>query len=304
MVLFRQLFDQVSNTFTYLLADEQTREALLIDCVFEQHARDRALIRELDLTLRCALDTHCHADHVTGAWLMKQALGCRIGLSSAYGAANIDLPLAHGDTIRFGALSEPVTGTFRKSSVSCPCTIDIIGSASVAPVFTADPAVEFAATVASVPAGPLMATCFGEGAGEVACVTASIVASATATPADIASAGLGKGFLRTIIAAAMIPATCAARQNLQNARIANACTYLGLRTTTGAIMEFSRDGDIQRLEGAEYYIVAWQGELALQAEPIWRRPNAAIFQAGSRELLNYVAEFSWMPYRRPPPRPW
>jgi glyoxylase-like metal-dependent hydrolase (beta-lactamase superfamily II)/rhodanese-related sulfurtransferase len=102
-MLLRQLFDQVSSTYTYLLADERTREAVLIDCVFEQHARDAALLRELGLTLVCTLDTHCHADHVTGAWLMKTAAGSRIGLSAAYGAANVDPPLAHGSMIRFGA---------------------------------------------------------------------------------------------------------------------------------------------------------------------------------------------------------
>ena len=48
-MIFRQLFDQVSSTYTYLLADERTREAVLIDCVFEQHARDAALLRELSL---------------------------------------------------------------------------------------------------------------------------------------------------------------------------------------------------------------------------------------------------------------
>ncbi|MFI5308586.1 MAG: MBL fold metallo-hydrolase [Polyangiales bacterium] len=101
-MIFRQLFDQGSSTYTYLLADEWTREAVLIDPVFEQHARDAALIRELGLTLRYTLDTHCHADHVTGAWLMKAALGSRIGLSPVYQAQNVDLPLSHGDTVRFG----------------------------------------------------------------------------------------------------------------------------------------------------------------------------------------------------------
>ena len=101
-MIFRQLFDQTSSTYTYLLADERSREAVIIDPVFERHARDAALVHELGLVVRAALDTHCHADHVTGAWLMKQATGCRIGLSSAYGAENVDLPLGHGDVVRFG----------------------------------------------------------------------------------------------------------------------------------------------------------------------------------------------------------
>jgi glyoxylase-like metal-dependent hydrolase (beta-lactamase superfamily II)/rhodanese-related sulfurtransferase len=110
-LIFRQLFDQVSNTYSYLLADEGTREAVLVDSVFEQHARDAALIRELGLKLLYTLDTHCHADHVTGAWLMKAALGSKIGLSPVYGATNVDFPLAPGDTVRFGAQSLEVRAT-------------------------------------------------------------------------------------------------------------------------------------------------------------------------------------------------
>lgn len=110
-MIFRQLFDDVSSTYSYLLADEQTREAVLIDPVFERHTRDAALIRELGLKLLYTLDTHCHADHVTGAWLMKVALGSKVGLSAAYEAANVDVPLEHGDTIRFGNESVEVRAT-------------------------------------------------------------------------------------------------------------------------------------------------------------------------------------------------
>jgi glyoxylase-like metal-dependent hydrolase (beta-lactamase superfamily II)/rhodanese-related sulfurtransferase len=110
-MLFRQFFDQVSSTYTYLLADERTREAVLVDPVFEQHTRDAALIRELGLTLLCTLDTHCHADHVTGAWLMKVTLGSKVGLSPAYGARNVDLPLSDGDVVRFGGQSLEVRAT-------------------------------------------------------------------------------------------------------------------------------------------------------------------------------------------------
>ena len=110
-MIFRQLFDLPSSTYTYLLADERSKEAVLIDTVFEQHARDAALLRELGLTLRCTLDTHCHADHVTGAYLMKAALGSKIGLSPVYGAQNVDLPLSHGDVVRFGEQALHVRAT-------------------------------------------------------------------------------------------------------------------------------------------------------------------------------------------------
>ncbi|MEN9577948.1 MAG: hypothetical protein RJA70_957 [Pseudomonadota bacterium] len=101
-LIFRQLYDSASSTYTYLLGDPATKEAVLIDPVFEQHRRDAALVRELGLKLVYTLDTHCHADHVTGAWLMKQAYGSQIAVSAAVGADNVDVPLKHGDVVRFG----------------------------------------------------------------------------------------------------------------------------------------------------------------------------------------------------------
>jgi sulfur dioxygenase len=101
-VLFRQLFDAASSTYSYLLACDQTCEAVLIDPVFEQHARDAALVRELGLRLRCTLDTHVHADHVTGAWLLKQALGAQIVYSRRSGVSGADLLVGEGDRIEFG----------------------------------------------------------------------------------------------------------------------------------------------------------------------------------------------------------
>lgn len=97
-MIFRQLYDETSSTYTYLLADEASREALLIDPVFEQFQRDLALLRELGLTLKLVVDTHAHADHITSAWLLKQKTGCTIALSAAAGAENVDLPLHDGQT--------------------------------------------------------------------------------------------------------------------------------------------------------------------------------------------------------------
>ncbi|WOD38486.1 MBL fold metallo-hydrolase [Nodosilinea sp. E11] len=111
--IFRQLFDADSSTYTYLLADPVSKEAVLIDPVFEQHRRDRALIKELGLTLIATLDTHCHADHVTGAWLMQQALGSKIGISGRYGdmVSGADYLLDHGDRVAFGERTLEVRAT-------------------------------------------------------------------------------------------------------------------------------------------------------------------------------------------------
>lgn len=102
-LIFRQLHDPKSSTYTYLLADPQSREALLIDPVFEQARRDAALLRELDLRLVYTLDTHVHADHVTAAWLLKRSTGSRIALSARSGAEGIDLPLEHNARVAFGS---------------------------------------------------------------------------------------------------------------------------------------------------------------------------------------------------------
>lgn len=109
MLVFRQLFDAASSTYTYLLGD--AGEAVLIDPVFENARRDAALLRELGLRLVATLDTHVHADHVTGAWLLKQRCGSRILLGDACGAANADRLLAHGDRVAFGARHLEVRAT-------------------------------------------------------------------------------------------------------------------------------------------------------------------------------------------------
>jgi len=101
-MIFRQLFDPQSSTYTYLLADPGSREAVLIDPVFEQARRDRALIDELGLRLKLTLETHVHADHITGAWLLKQKLGSRIAVSAASGAEGADVYLRPAERIAFG----------------------------------------------------------------------------------------------------------------------------------------------------------------------------------------------------------
>ena len=111
MLIFRQLFDPQSSTYSYLLGEGRTREAVLIDPVFEQARRDAALIAELELELRATLDTHVHADHVTGAWLLKHQFGSAIVVSAASGAEGADRYVKHGERVSFGSRHLEVRGT-------------------------------------------------------------------------------------------------------------------------------------------------------------------------------------------------
>ena len=77
-MIFRQLLEPISSTYTYLLADEQTGQAILIDPVIASMERDLAEIRRLGLKLAWTLDTHVHADHITAARELKQTVGSRI----------------------------------------------------------------------------------------------------------------------------------------------------------------------------------------------------------------------------------
>ncbi len=76
---------------------------MIIDPLFEQARHDTALLRELGLRAAATLDTHVHADHVTGAWLLKQRSGSRIMVSAAAGAAQADRLLVHRDSVAFGS---------------------------------------------------------------------------------------------------------------------------------------------------------------------------------------------------------
>jgi glyoxylase-like metal-dependent hydrolase (beta-lactamase superfamily II)/rhodanese-related sulfurtransferase len=104
-LIFRQLLDPRSSTCTYLLADPGTRQAVIIDPVFELARRDAALLGELGLKLLYTLDTHVHADHITGAWLLKRALGSRICVAQRSGARGMDLGIEDGQRLEFGARS-------------------------------------------------------------------------------------------------------------------------------------------------------------------------------------------------------
>ncbi|WP_036482209.1 MBL fold metallo-hydrolase [Myxosarcina sp. GI1] len=75
-MLFRQLFDSESSTYTYLIANLTLKVAVLVDPVLEQVERDLKLLKELDLSLRYCLETHIHADHITGSGKLRELTGC------------------------------------------------------------------------------------------------------------------------------------------------------------------------------------------------------------------------------------
>lgn len=101
-LLFRQLFESESSTYTYLLADTETKEAVIIDPVLETIDRDLKLIQELGLNLKVAVNTHCHADHITSTGLMKKRLAGLKSAISKFSGASADILLKEGDKITYG----------------------------------------------------------------------------------------------------------------------------------------------------------------------------------------------------------
>merc|ERR1712198_168632 len=80
--IFRQLFEKESSTYTYLLGDSESKEAVLIDPVIETAERDVKMVKELGLKLKYVMNTHVHADHITGTGRLKKlAPGCESVLS-------------------------------------------------------------------------------------------------------------------------------------------------------------------------------------------------------------------------------
>ncbi|CAF4856305.1 unnamed protein product, partial [Rotaria magnacalcarata] len=100
--LFRQLFENESSTYTYLLADLATKQALIIDPVVDTVERDAKLIQQLGLKLRYAVNTHVHADHITGSGELKKKFpDCKSVISNASGA-KADIYMKDGELIQIG----------------------------------------------------------------------------------------------------------------------------------------------------------------------------------------------------------
>lgn len=109
-MMMRQLYDQDTNTFTYLVGDESTKSALILDPVLHHVDRDARLVEELGYRLELVLDTHVHADHVTGAGALRDKTGAKVVVSHR-GSEAADIHVKDGDTLKLGALSVEVLET-------------------------------------------------------------------------------------------------------------------------------------------------------------------------------------------------
>ena len=104
-MIFRQLVEPLSNTYTYLLACERTRLALLIDPVVNSVDRDLAEIKRLGLTLAFTLETHIHADHITGALQLKQRANSRIAAPAIDRLPCTDVGIVEGTPLQMGGIT-------------------------------------------------------------------------------------------------------------------------------------------------------------------------------------------------------
>ena len=108
-MIFRQLFEPNSSAYTYLIACERTREAALIDPVLETAERDLQLLGDLGVTLKYTVETHIHADHVTGAARLRDEAGSKAAVPARSGVDHADVAVREGEPIRIGDLSlEPL----------------------------------------------------------------------------------------------------------------------------------------------------------------------------------------------------
>lgn len=103
-MIFRQLYEPLSSTYTYLLGCEQTRQAVLIDPVIASMERDLQELQGLGLTLAHTVDTHIHADHITAALALKRKVGSKIATPAAEHVACADVNLEEGAPLQVGTL--------------------------------------------------------------------------------------------------------------------------------------------------------------------------------------------------------
>ena len=103
-MIFKQLFDSESSTYSYLLADEQTEEALVIDSVLDGSEELLSLLDQLGLRLAIAFDTHTHADHITGMGSLREKTGCITMMGHQSQAHCLSKTFTHGEQINLGSI--------------------------------------------------------------------------------------------------------------------------------------------------------------------------------------------------------
>jgi sulfur dioxygenase len=111
MMIFRQLFDQASGTYSYLLASRRGGEALIIDPVLEKVDRYIQLLRELDLRLVKAVDTHLHADHITGLAELRERTRCVTVMGEQTKADVVSMRVTEGDSVEIEGVALDVLYT-------------------------------------------------------------------------------------------------------------------------------------------------------------------------------------------------
>lgn len=103
-MIFKQLFESDSSTYTYLVADAQSGEAILIDPVRETVERDLQVLKDMHLNLKATLETHVHADHLTGALMLRDKTGCDIAYPAMVQSSCIDIGVKEGEAFKVGSI--------------------------------------------------------------------------------------------------------------------------------------------------------------------------------------------------------
>jgi glyoxylase-like metal-dependent hydrolase (beta-lactamase superfamily II) len=111
-MLFRQFLDQETGTYTYLIADRNTKEAVLVDPVLEQVERDLKWLNELGLTLKYCLETHIHADHITGTGKLRELTGCAGIVPENAQADCANRFIKHDEVLQLGDIEIRAIATF------------------------------------------------------------------------------------------------------------------------------------------------------------------------------------------------